>query len=237
MQRLTDIAARLRFLIPCVVAMAASTVAAQKVTLDYTETYDFLSIMTYQLVDTPETDAADPVLHDRIRHAIIRELWNAGLDSASSDPDLFVTYHLTGDGGSEIVPADFGYAGPAIGWIGWKGEPPTEPGPDRIVVDAWNASEGTMVWRGAGPTSAKPKLKKQIKRIDRNLAKLGKRWARLLGDRPIRNTGLSKSPEIGEPEPTPTPAPTPAVQESATVEQPNQVDSPEPDDDGEFPSP
>lgn len=170
-----------------VVVIAVSTPAtAQKVTIDYAHEFDFSMVETFEYVRTPETNAADEVTDSRIKNAIIRELFEGGLNSASSNPDLCVTYHLITEENSVDDTTSFGYGGFYGGWGPWGGgmgtattiaSTPTEA---TLVVDAYEPDGKTMVWRATGTVAAKAKPEKQQKQINKILARLGKKWDKIL---------------------------------------------------------
>ena len=84
----------MRRTIPLLIAMlaASSPAVAQKTAIDYAHEFDFSLVETFEYVRTEETNAPDELTDNRIKNAIIRELFEGGLNSASSDPDLYVTY-------------------------------------------------------------------------------------------------------------------------------------------------
>ena len=49
-----------------------------------------------------------------------------------------------------------------------------------LVIDAYDATEKKMVWRGSGTVTVKDALDKQVKQVEKILGKLGKRWDKIL---------------------------------------------------------
>jgi hypothetical protein len=167
-----------------VLTLAATPVLGQKVTFDYDQNFDFASVETFRLVDTVETNAPDQLTHDRIRYAIIRELAEAGLTSASCDADLDVTYHLLSADTAAIDTASFGDEGVAPGWSASAGRTPSSTtSGGALVIDASDPDDATVVWRGTGRVNFEAKPEKQRQQIEKILAKLGKRWEKLLAGR------------------------------------------------------
>lgn len=172
-----------------VLAIAATPALAQKITIDYAHDFDFSSVETFQYVDTKESNAPDELTGNRIKNAIIRELSEGGLQSVSSDPDLYVTYHLTSQENTVYNTTNFGYGGYHRGWRGWGGGMSTATTTastyteGTLIVDAYAPDDGgekKMVWRGTGTVTVKSKPEKQQKQIDNILDKLGKKWAKIL---------------------------------------------------------
>lgn len=178
----------MRKIVPLLVIMIVASVPAfaQKITIDYAHEFDFSVVKTFEYVRTPETNAPDEITDNRIKNAIIRELAEGGLHSASSDPDLFVTYHMTTKENTVYNTTSFGYGGFYGGWGPWgggMGSATTTASTytvGTLIVDAYDPDEKTMVWRGTGKVTVKAKPEKQQKQINQILAKLGKKWGKIL---------------------------------------------------------
>jgi len=177
----------MRRTIPLLIVMilASTSAVAQKINIDYAHEFDFSLVETFEYVRTAESNAPDELTDNRIKNAIIRELFEGGLNSASSNPDLYVTYHLT----TKENPVDnttiFGYCGFYGGWGPWGGGMGTTTTASTtiegtLIVDAYDPDEKTMVWRGTGTVKVKAKPEKQQKQINKILSKLGKRWQKIL---------------------------------------------------------
>lgn len=167
--------------------IAASTpAAAQKITIDYARGFDFSAVETFQYLRSKESNAADGVTDNRIKNAIIRELFEGGLNSASSNPDLYVTYHITTGADTAFTTESFGYGGVEGGWGPWGGgmESATTTASiydeGTLIVDAFSPDEKKMVWRGTGTVNTAAEPEEQRKQIDRILAKLGRKWGKIL---------------------------------------------------------
>jgi hypothetical protein len=169
-----------------VLGLAASPALAQKVTIDYAHDFDFKAVKTFQYVETEESNAPNELTDGRMRDAIIRQLTGAGLEQVESDPDLFVTYHLTSSEQTVYNTTSFGYGGTHRGWRGWGGGMGTATTTastyteGTMIIDAYEPGEKKMVWRGTGTVTVKKKPEKQAKQIDNILEKLGKRWQKIL---------------------------------------------------------
>lgn len=179
-----------RKIVPLLVIMIVVSIPtlAQKITIDYAHEFDFSVVKTFEYVRTPETNAPDEITDNRIKNAIIRELAEGGLHSASSDPDLFVTYHMTTKENTVYNTTSFGYGGFYGGWGplgGGMGATTTASTytEGTLIIDAYAVDETgakKMVWRGTGTVTVKSKSEKQQKQLDKILDKIGKKWGKIL---------------------------------------------------------
>ena len=171
-----------------VVALIATPAMAQKVTIDYAHDFDFKSIKTFQYMDTPETNAKNELMADRIASMIKKELIDGGLTQVTENPDIYVTYHLATQERHSFTTTSFGYGGMWGGWGGWGMGPgmgssmTTEQNytDGTLVIDAYDAKDKKMIWRGTGVVTIKSKPEKQIQQVDNILTKLGKKWDKIL---------------------------------------------------------
>ena len=51
-----------------------------------------------------------------------------------------------------------------------------------LIIDAYESSEKKMIWRATGEVTVKDKPEKQIKQVEKILAKIGKKWQKILAD-------------------------------------------------------
>jgi hypothetical protein len=169
-----------------VLAFALVPAYAQKITIDYAHDFDFAKVKTFKFVETEDTNAQDPLMHTRIKSAIIRELTEGGLQEIDSDADLFVTYHLSSKENTVLNTTSFGYGGWGRGWGGWGGSMGTSTTTastytmGTLLIDAFEPAEKKMVWRGSGTVTLKQQPDKISKQIDKVLAKMGKKWDQIL---------------------------------------------------------
>jgi hypothetical protein len=177
-----------------VFAAIALPAFAQKVTIDYAREFDFDSAQTFQYVDTDESNIQDNmIMADRVVSMIKKELREGGLREVEENPDLYVTYHFTSQERKSYSTTSMGYGGYWDGWGGWGGydafggpmmgssttqEYSYEEG--TLIVDAYDSQEKKMVWRGSGTVTVKDKPEKQVKQVEKILAKLGNRWDKIL---------------------------------------------------------
>ena len=48
-----------------------------------------------------------------------------------------------------------------------------------LIIDAYDAAEKKMIWRGSGTVTVKAKPEKQVKQVQNILKKLGNRWDKI----------------------------------------------------------
>lgn len=172
-------------LIGLALLMIAGPVAAQKVTIDYAKDFDFSKVKTYEYVQTKETDAADPLMDERIVQDLKQALMQAGLMEVSENPDIYVTYHLIKTETPVFYTTGFGYDGFGPGWGAWGGvgtatTTESEYTEGTLIIDAYGPSDKKLVWRGTGMTHLSDKPEKQTKDIEKIFEKLGDRWQKIL---------------------------------------------------------
>ena len=171
-----------------VLGLAASPALAQKITIDYDHDFDFEKVKTFQYVETKESDAKNSLMAGRIHDAIISELKEGGLQQVESEPDLFVTYHMTTQDQTMYNTSSFGYGGYGGGWGRYGGSmgmastttTATTFTEGTLILDAYGPDDKKMVWRGIGTVTIKSKPEKQIQQIDKILTKMGNKWDKIL---------------------------------------------------------
>jgi hypothetical protein len=174
-------------LLVCLLLMAAP-VYAQKVTIDYAHDYDFEKVTTFAYIDTKETNPPNDLMGDRIKKALIAALTEGGLKEAETDIDLFVTYHLTKEDNTVLTTTGFGYGGYGAGWGAWGGAGGTSTTTamnyteGTLIVDAYEPFEKKMVWRGSGTVTVKSDPEAQTAQIEKIIAKMSKKWAKILAN-------------------------------------------------------
>jgi hypothetical protein len=173
-----------------VFGLTAAPALAQQVTIDYAHEFDFGAVATFQYVDTPESNSENPIMNDRIVTMIKQKLVDGGLQEVSENPDILVTYHLTTEQQTTYTTTGFGYGGYWGGWGRWGY--PYGPGvasttttarnytEGTLIVDAYDAADKKMIWRGTGTVTVKDSPDKQAKQVDKILSKLGKKWQKIL---------------------------------------------------------
>ena len=165
--------------------LAATPALAQKVTIDYAHGYDFKAVKTFQYVNTPESNVKDQLMDERIKNAIIAKLEAAGLKQVEENGDIDVTYHVTSQKEQVFNTTGFGYGGWGAGWGGWGGMGTATTTTSTytegtLIVDAYDAKDKKLIWRGTGTVTVKSKPEKQTQQIDAILDKLGVKWSKIL---------------------------------------------------------
>ena len=171
-----------------VLGIATGPVFAQKVNIDYAHNFDFDKVKTFQYVDTKDSNSSNQLMDGRIRDAIVRELTEGGLKQVDSNPDLYITYHITTQENTVYNTTSFGYGGWGRGWGGWGGgmgsstTTASSYTEGTLIIDAYEPGEKKMVWRGTGTVTVKAKPEKQTKQIDNILTKMGNKWDKILAN-------------------------------------------------------
>jgi len=171
------------------VALAlALPAAAQDVNIDYAHDYDFSKVKTFQYVDAESGIAPNELMHTRIVDAIKAKLVAGGLREVSENPDIVVTYHLSSKENTVYNTTSMGYGGYGGYWGGWRGygggmasatttaSTYTE---GTLIIDAYDALQKKLVWRGAGTVTVKDDPEKRTKQLDKILTKLGEKWKKI----------------------------------------------------------
>jgi len=169
-------------------ALTATPLLAQKIDIDYAHDFDFESVKTFQYVDTDDTDSSNSLMASRIEDMIKAKLTEGGLTEVQSDPDIYVTNHVTTQQRTSYDTTTYGYGGYRGGYYGWGGSASigTATTTERtytdgtLIIDAWDGQENKLVWRGTGTVTVKSKTEKQIRQIESILTKLGNKWKKIL---------------------------------------------------------
>lgn len=172
-----------------------SSAFAAKPQIQWNSEYDFSETDTFQWRDASgnSLSESDPFLHSRIVNAIEFELTGHGLTEVSTDPQVFVTYHLSTHSDYSIradtVGYSFGrYGRGGWGYYGYGTAVPMSTTADivevergTLVVDVWDAQTDELVWRG---TSSDIHISDDPSRTQRNaekaIEKMAKQYRKLL---------------------------------------------------------
>ena len=177
-----------------VLALVATPAIAQKVTVDYAHEFDFSGVKTFQYVDTEESNSKNELMAGRIEGLIKKELREGGLTEVQENPDLYVTYHVTTEEMSSFNTTGVGYGGYGGYGPGWGGYGygygaggmatsttyETKYTEGTLIIDGYDPTDKKLVWRGTGTVTVKDKPEKQIKQVENILAKIGKKWDKIL---------------------------------------------------------
>jgi hypothetical protein len=169
-----------------VLGLAATPAFAQKVNIDYSHDFDFDGIKSFTYVDTPDSNASNPLMAERIEALIKKELKEGGLGLKEEGGDIYVTYHITTEERTSYTTTNFGYGGYHGGWYGWGGGmgSSTTTAHDytdgTLIIDAYDGKEKKMIWRATGTVTIKSKPEKQVQQVEKILAKIGNRWDKIV---------------------------------------------------------
>ncbi len=176
-----------------VLGLAAAPAMAQKVNIDYAHDFDFSGPETFQYVNTEESNAANPMMADRIESMIKAKLKAGGATEVTENPDFYITYHITTEQETSYTTTSFGYGGYGPGWGGWGGYGYGGMGGmtsaqttarnytvGTLIIDAYDGTDKKMIWRATGEVTVKDKPEKQIQQVEKILNKIGKKWDKIL---------------------------------------------------------
>ena len=180
-----------------VLAVVAGPSIAQKITIDYAHDFDFEPVKTFTYVETKDSNVGNDLTDNRLRDAIIRELTEGGAKQVDSNPDLYLTYHVTTKDNTVFNTTSYGYGGYGPGWGGYGrygygyGYGYGMGGMDSttraytytdgtLIIDAYDPATKQLVWRGTGTVTIKSKPEKQAKQVDKILKKMGDKWDKIL---------------------------------------------------------
>jgi hypothetical protein len=149
---------------------------------DYSVDADFSTFKTFQYQSSANNvEASAPLAHQRIVAAIREGMSSSGLTEVDADPDVFVTYYGATENQLRFVTTYTGVSnwhrpgwGSSMGMMSATTQSTTVT-EGTIVIDIWDASSNTLVWRGiaTSPLSRNPdrntsKINSAIERIFRN---------------------------------------------------------------------
>jgi hypothetical protein len=169
-----------------VLGFAAAPAFAQKITIDYAHDFDFSTVKTFAYHATEESNAEDQLMDGRIKDGIIGVLTQDGLKQVDSDPDIYVTYHLSSKDKTVYNTTSMGYGGWHGGWGGWGGSMGSSTTTastfteGTLILDAYDSAEKKMIWRGTGTVTLKQKPDKIAKQIDNIMVKMNAKWEKIL---------------------------------------------------------
>jgi hypothetical protein len=132
---------------------------------DFDQQLDFTQFKTFQWVPSKAADGSGQgaqqmsgLIEERIKNAVIDQLTQKGMQSVTSDPDVYVVYHAgTQD---KVDVTDYGYSYGGYGRYGGVYGGPYGAGGGGIstynytegtlIIDIFDASNKQLAWRGSG---------------------------------------------------------------------------------------
>lgn len=182
---------RLFTLLVVLTAITAAPALAQKVYVDYDRATAFSQYRTFQFKETREDlRNFSETLHQRVVNGLRSYISEGGMEEVDSDPDIYVAYYTADQGNLRLVLSDLEYTYGRDFSLGsyWEGGVGTRNlenfsfNEGTLIIDAWDAKEKKLVWRGIGTAAmAKKKPDKNEKKLDRALEKIMQRWDEMYG--------------------------------------------------------
>ena len=182
---------RLFILLVVFTVITATPALAQKVYVDYDRATAFSQYRTFQFKETREDlRNFSETLHRRVVNGLRSYINEGGMEEVDADPDIYVAYYTADQSNLRLVLSDLEYTYGADFSLGsyWDGGVGTRNLEDfsfkegTLIIDAWDAKEKKLIWRGIGTAAmAKKKPEKNEQKLDRALEKIMKRWDEMYG--------------------------------------------------------
>ena len=183
-------------LLALVFAFIALPASADKVFVDYDRDADFSKFETFSYMSQkPGMLAQNDLMDKRIVDSLVDHLTAVGMKQVDSGGDIVVTYQVTTKTTPRInsttaLPAGgmwgaggWGYGagwGPGYGYAGggWATTSTTvsEYKSGSLVIEAYDPETKQAIWRGSSQGSVPDSPKKAVKKIDKALDKMSKKW-------------------------------------------------------------
>lgn len=180
-----------RMVIACIGLFCIAIPAmAQEIHIDYDRWARFTTFKTFAWYPTDETSllGVSDMMHEHIKNTIVTQLESGRLKQVDDDPDLYVTYHTSAREAMRLDTMSWGYGFPnswywdpywgsmGMGMTTTTARTYTE---GILIVDIWNAREQTLVWRGSAIDAVSPNPEKNMKKVDKAIKKLAKKWQKM----------------------------------------------------------
>jgi hypothetical protein len=169
-----------------VALLLATPASAQEIHIDYDRWARFTTFKTIAWVPSEDTSVLDtsPLMHERIKNAIMTQFTAGRLTEDNENPDLYVTYHTNEREALRIDTHHWGYRYPSSWyWDPYWGSVGTTTvrsyTQGTFVIDVWNAKEETLVWRGVAIATVSQNPEKNAKKIEKAIKKMHKRWQKM----------------------------------------------------------
>jgi hypothetical protein len=173
----------------CLLLVGGAAANAQKVYIDYDKQADLTKYKTFAMATTGQDDLSkvSPLAHQHVLESLRTKIASNGrLTETKTDPDLYVTYHVTAKEETNISTSGYGYGyGPGWGggyyWGGgggWMGSTTTVNTytVGTLLFDIYDAKTKQAVWRGIASATVPSNPQKGIKKIDKAIDKLAEKW-------------------------------------------------------------
>jgi len=171
----------------CAVCIVIAPANAQKVHVDFDQSFDFSKIHRYEWRTHPIFEK-HPELRDQYSTAIQlvmnetnKQLRAKGYQSVDSTPDLLLTFFVTARNMAKTYTDMIGPAGAGYGWYGWYTPPMwTVTRTDQyvegtLVMDLVDPKDTGLVWRASATDSIKD-FQHRDKNVDAAVKKIFKKF-------------------------------------------------------------
>ena len=177
-----------------VLFVIAGAANAQKVYIDYDKQADLSKYKTFAMASTNQDtlEGVSPLAHQHVIDKLRQTIAQGGrLKESNTDPDLYVTYHVTSKEETNVSTMGYGYGyGPGWGggyyWGGggWMGSTTTVNTytVGTLLFDVYDAETKQAVWRGIASATVPANPQKGIKKIDKAIDKLAAKWNQMLAE-------------------------------------------------------
>ena len=182
---------RLFILLVVFTVITATPALAQKVYVDYDRATAFSQYRTFQFKETREDlRNFSETLHRRVVNGLRSYIKEGGMEEVDADPDIYIAYYTADQGNLRLVLSDLEYTYGRDFSLGsyWEGGVGTRNlenfsfNEGTLIIDAWDAKEKKLVWRGIGTAAmARKKPETNEKKLDRALETIMKRWDEMYG--------------------------------------------------------
>ena len=159
------------------VLAAAGSLALAGVTCDFEKSVDFSKFKTYHWKEG--TNLPNPMMQERLKTAIEKQLQAKGLTPVADKSDLVVTTHARLETQKSVDLTTYGYGG----YYGWGGAGIStssatvrEIPVGTLIVDLVDASSNKLVWRGSGTDVVSDKPEKNEAKINKIIPKMFKNY-------------------------------------------------------------
>ena len=168
--------------------LAAVSVSAMDIYVDFDRSGRFSWYKTYAYVDTEETSLKghNDLMHSRIKNAIEHYLSQGRMTENTHDPNLFVTYHALSSQAMRVDPVSFGvgFGGgwardPYWGGVGISTANTSTYEQGTLIIDIWEAESKKLVWRGVAVDAFVDDPDKADKKIAKAIQKMIKKWRKM----------------------------------------------------------
>jgi hypothetical protein len=149
-----------------------STLAAQKVMVDFDHSVEFSQYKTFMWIREPEM--ADPLMKDRMVEAINAQLTSKGLQLVSAGADLGIVANAATRNKHTLNTFYSGYGGWRWGGWGMATTIPETYTVGTLVVDLFDARAKRVIWRGTSTETLPDKPDKTAEKLNKAVEKMFK---------------------------------------------------------------